>query len=570
MKNTVLTISCIFLTTALLFAQSITKSNKLTEEPVIALNETALSDRLPVCLPPGCRCEGGITEIQLYYLGTNDVNIEVFRDQIYTDLIATIPNVTTGDLITVSALALQNGEFAYYTYFRVTDLITGDVCFNRIYTQCPRNVWPGALSDLQILGKRYGDLFVYGYTSSAENQQCDIGDIEQYWKVGGNIVAPDNMTFGTLNNEAVSIITNNQERGIITNDGDFGFGVNPPEARIHVGGNARIDAALDVYGVTTIHNTISSTNLTNGALVVSGGVGIAENLNVGDNLNVDGTATIGGFTLIDDNARITGNLDTDGNLNVDGTVTIDGFTLVDNNARITGNLTTNGNLDVDLTATIDGFTQINDNARITGNLNLNGRLTLGNAGLAHLGVSGMDLIMENEVGSVRFEASNEEMMIISNTQVEVKKRLIVTGADLAERFSVNNHFKKVMPSILPGMVLSIDRNNPGELIVSNKPYDKTVAGIVSGAGGINTAMLLGQEGTMADGDVPVAITGRVYCYVDANYGAIEPGDLLTTSATFGHAMKVNNYDEAKGAIIGKAMSPLKEGKGLVLVLISMQ
>jgi len=70
--------------------------------------------------------------------------------------------------------------------------------------------------------------------------------------------------------------------------------------------------------------------------------------------------------------------------------------------------------------------------------------------------------------------------------------------------------------------------------------------------------------------VPVAIVGRVFCHADASYGPIEPGDLLTTSATPGHVMKVTDYDAARGAVIGKAMTALDEGKGLVLVLISMQ
>ena len=68
----------------------------------------------------------------------------------------------------------------------------------------------------------------------------------------------------------------------------------------------------------------------------------------------------------------------------------------------------------------------------------------------------------------------------------------------------------------------------------------------------------------------VAMTGRVYCYVDASQGAIEPGDLLTTSDTPGYAMKVQDHDAAQGAIIGKAMTGLKEGKGLVFVLVSLQ
>ena len=79
-----------------------------------------------------------------------------------------------------------------------------------------------------------------------------------------------------------------------------------------------------------------------------------------------------------------------------------------------------------------------------------------------------------------------------------------------------------------------------------------------------------QEGTEADGSVPVALTGRVFCWADATYGAIEPGDLLTTSDTIGHAMKVLSYDDARGAVIGKAMTSLQDGRGLVLVLVSLQ
>ena len=75
---------------------------------------------------------------------------------------------------------------------------------------------------------------------------------------------------------------------------------------------------------------------------------------------------------------------------------------------------------------------------------------------------------------------------------------------------------------------------------------------------------------MADGSFPVALSGRVYCWADAAYGPIQPGDLLTTSDTAGHVMKATNYLKAQGAIIGKAMSALEAGQGLVLVLVSLQ
>ena len=124
--------------------------------------------------------------------------------------------------------------------------------------------------------------------------------------------------------------------------------------------------------------------------------------------------------------------------------------------------------------------------------------------------------------------------------------------------------------IEPGSVVSIDPASPGDLCLSSSAYDRRVAGIISGAGGVKPGMLMGQRGTEADGQHPVALTGRVYCKVDASYGAIEPGDLLTTSPTTGHAMMVTDHAKATGAILGKAMTSLDSGRGLVLVLVSLQ
>jgi hypothetical protein len=120
-----------------------------------------------------------------------------------------------------------------------------------------------------------------------------------------------------------------------------------------------------------------------------------------------------------------------------------------------------------------------------------------------------------------------------------------------------------------GSVVVIDKDHPGELKLSATAYDKTVAGIVSGANGINPGIALHQEGAL-EGGQNVALTGRVYVQADASNGAIEPGDLLTTSTTPGHAMKVTDYARAQGAILGKAMTTLDAGKGMVLVLVSLQ
>jgi hypothetical protein len=145
---------------------------------------------------------------------------------------------------------------------------------------------------------------------------------------------------------------------------------------------------------------------------------------------------------------------------------------------------------------------------------------------------------------------------------------ITGGADLSEQFNV--HSQANAPSPAPGMVVSIDPEKPGDLVISHSPYDRKIAGIISGAGGVNPGMLMGQKGSQANGAIPVALSGRVYCWADASSGAIEPGDLLTTSDNPGHAMKVKDYGKAQGAVLGKAMSLLKSGKGLILVLVSLQ
>ena len=136
------------------------------------------------------------------------------------------------------------------------------------------------------------------------------------------------------------------------------------------------------------------------------------------------------------------------------------------------------------------------------------------------------------------------------------------GLDYAEGFHVSDAAQAA-----PGTVLTIDPVNTGKLKVSSRPYDCRVAGIVAGANDLGSGVKLGG----GEFDHNVALAGRVYCNVDATTEGIEPGDLLTTSATPGYAMKAVDRERAQGAILGKAMERLPQGtKGLVLVLVTLQ
>lgn len=149
-------------------------------------------------------------------------------------------------------------------------------------------------------------------------------------------------------------------------------------------------------------------------------------------------------------------------------------------------------------------------------------------------------------------------------RVSCTKLTITGGADLAEPFDVTGG-----TPLAPGTVVVIDTANPGALTISRHAYDRRVAGVISGAGGIEAGLTLTQEGRMSAGQ-NVALTGRVYVRADASSAPILPGDLLTTSDRPGHAMRVSDTGRAHGAVLGKAMSTLDDGTGLVLALVNLQ
>ncbi len=169
------------------------------------------------------------------------------------------------------------------------------------------------------------------------------------------------------------------------------------------------------------------------------------------------------------------------------------------------------------------------------------------------------------VERVRFGTSTGTALTVSGTTT-TQVLTITGGADIAEPFNIH---AAEGTAIVPGMVVSIDPARTGELRVSDAAYDRTVAGIISGANGVNPGLTLTQAGTVADGKHPVALTGRVWVLADATHGPITAGDLLTTSDTPGHAMKGGDTAKSVGATIGKAMSSLESGKGYVLVLVNL-
>jgi len=146
--------------------------------------------------------------------------------------------------------------------------------------------------------------------------------------------------------------------------------------------------------------------------------------------------------------------------------------------------------------------------------------------------------------------------------VEVTGDIRLSNADCAEDFCIGTQV-----SVEPGTVMVL--GDEGVLLPSSFAYDKRVVGVLSGAGDYKPAIVLDRQRS-TDLRQPIALLGKVYCKVDARHGAIEVGDLLTSSATPGHAMKASDPARAFGAVIGKAMRALSEGEGLIPILIALQ
>ena len=172
-------------------------------------------------------------------------------------------------------------------------------------------------------------------------------------------------------------------------------------------------------------------------------------------------------------------------------------------------------------------------------------------------------------GKVGIGTSNPKEALDVNGTTRTKILEITGGSDLSESFDITSN-NKIVSNSLAGLLVSIDPKNPGKLAITSQAYDKKLAGIVSGANGIKPGMIMGQHASIANGQFPIALSGRVYVKADATFGAIQPGDFLTSSSISGIAMKAAGFQKAQGAIIGKAMTGLERGEGMVLVLVNLQ
>lgn len=146
-----------------------------------------------------------------------------------------------------------------------------------------------------------------------------------------------------------------------------------------------------------------------------------------------------------------------------------------------------------------------------------------------------------------------------------------SGADYADSMPTTDDRAKLEP----GDVLAIDPQHGYAVRQSREANSRLVAGVYSTQ---PSFLGVGKHGIddSLDGEVPVALVGIVPTKVSAENGPIRIGDLLVTASLPGHAMRARPrvvkgvVIYPTGAILGKALEPLRQGTGVIKVLVTLR
>jgi hypothetical protein len=136
-------------------------------------------------------------------------------------------------------------------------------------------------------------------------------------------------------------------------------------------------------------------------------------------------------------------------------------------------------------------------------------------------------------------------------RVILKTGFTTNAMDVAERFPMAEALHAGEVVVYDEAVKAVRR--------CTQAHDATAVGIVSEEPGF----ILGVDEAQA----PIALCGRVPCWVDADIAPIRAGDLLVTSPTPGHAQKLLDGGHGTGAVIGKALESRASGRGRILAFV---
>jgi hypothetical protein len=364
----------------------------------------------------------------------------------------------------------------------------------------------------------------------------------------------------TPNNRLSFFDTGVAERVTFADGGSVGIGTNNPQNSLDVNGS------LLLRGNSTITNPSSVGPAINAGYYATGGYSFMQGFNY---------TTSAYIPLYVEGSKVIINPNSGGNVGI-GTTSPD--------ARLTVAATTlptayNPGDVATFVASADSFTSL---ALVRGGVTnpqglhfgVNNTLHYSEIQASQNGIATNSLILNRQGGNIGIGiAPNSQYKLDVNGNTNVTGNLTasatITGGNIVAKYQDVAEWVETSQLLPAGTVVVLDHKKSNQVISSTQAYDTRVAGVISAQPGI----ALGESG---DHKVLVATTGRVRVKVDASRGSIYVGDLLVTSDTPGAAMRSQPVNvggvqlHRPGTLIGKALEPLAQGTGEILVLLSLQ
>ena len=168
-----------------------------------------------------------------------------------------------------------------------------------------------------------------------------------------------------------------------------------------------------------------------------------------------------------------------------------------------------------------------------------------------------------EDGPLHLNSRGGDPVLVGNA--DAQSGLVVHGTTASNRIGVQQsgcaEVFQTGKSLIPGTVVCLAAGGKRKVQACRTVGDPRLLGVVVESAGLLSGDASGPKA------VCVALFGTADCCVEADSGPVEVGDLLTPSNVTGHARRVDPADVQPGALLGKALAPLKSGRGVIPIVV---